>query len=1193
MKWREVVRFELAYQLRRKSIWVLFGLFLFPLFGVTMDRLAKSADGKILYNAPSAVAESGLLLGIVGLLIVAVIAGDAATRDSRTRLEPLMRAAPLSRAAYLGGRFAGSFLLAAGLMAMVPIVHAVVPLLQPEVAPGMVGPFRPGAYLQSYVFLLLPNAFVATALFFALATVVRHPMASWIGVALLLVGSQLTLAYVGEVLGHWGLATILDPLGFTPIDLLARARTPLELNGRLIGLTPPLLLNRLAWIAVACASLFVAYRRFEWRRGRPRSGRDEAPVAVRSVPVSAVSDAPRDFGPRGRIRQSLAVVRDSLREIAPRWTWPVAPVLVGLQMIVTTEALARLGAGTPVLPATPLVVQTLGPAVGAAPPPVILAAILLPIVLAGELVWRERDANVAGLVDAAPVPNGVRWTGKLVGLWLVIVGIHLLLALGGMLAQVRLGSADIQPLLWVQLLGLELVTPLLFSLFALAIHVLANHKYVGHVLTLALTLGPLMLAEALGVEHPMLLLGFEPDWSYSAISGFEPFLAPLLSFRAYWAGWAFLLASVSILFWVRGEQRSIRERMRLAAGRFTGPAAGAVAGSAAVLLLVGGFVFYNTNVRGAYASPTSREADRAAYERWYGRFAGAEQPDLVATELSVELYPDRREATVRGVHKLLNRTGRPLDTLHVATSRHVETVALQLDRPATPAVIDDALGHRVYVLDAPLQPGDSVALTWEVRYMPRGFPAGDASSEVVGNGSFVVMREWMPLPGYQPARELTDRGARRRHGLPERPAVPRFDDPAAPFDAYGMDNLDLTVTVGTAGGQTALAPGRRVREWTENGRNYFRYETTAPVGNGYAIFSADYAVTRSRWRHVDIEVLHDPAHSENVPTMIRGMEASLARLSKRFGPYPYDVIRMVEYPAEGGSLHAASATIWYGELFSLFDASRDPRRIDLPFAVVAHEVAHQFQPTPARMEGSILLSESFAWYAALGVIEEEYGAAHLRRVLDFMRASYLRPRSRADVPLLRATDAFQGYRKGPFAMYALREYVGQERVDLAWRRLRERHAPHRPPFATSSDLYRELRAVTPDSLHTLLEDLLARNTFWELRSEGATVEPAAGGTWRVQLEVEARKVTVDTLGLATERPMHDLVEIGAFGAAAEGEEAASLYLDLHPIRSGTQTITFTVPGRPERAGVDPRHLLIDVRPGDNVVDVVAAPATEK
>lgn len=168
MKWREVLRFELAYQLRRKSIWVLFGLFLFPLFGVTMDRLAKSADGEILYNAPSAVAESGLLLGIVGLLIVAVIAGDAATRDSRTRLEPLMRAAPLSRAAYLGGRFAGSFLLAAGLMAMVPIVHAVVPLLQPEVAPGMVGPFRPGAYLQSYIFLLLPNAFVATALFFAL-----------------------------------------------------------------------------------------------------------------------------------------------------------------------------------------------------------------------------------------------------------------------------------------------------------------------------------------------------------------------------------------------------------------------------------------------------------------------------------------------------------------------------------------------------------------------------------------------------------------------------------------------------------------------------------------------------------------------------------------------------------------------------------------------------------------------------------------------------------------------------------------------------------------------------------------------------------------------------------------------------------------------------------------------------------------
>ena len=32
-------------------------------------------------------------------------------------------------------------------------------------------------------------------------------------------------------------------------------------------------------------------------------------------------------------------------------------------------------------------------------------------------------------------------------------------------------------------------------------------------------------------------------------------------------------------------------------------------------------------------------------------------------------------------------------------------------------------------------------------------------------------------------------------------------------------------------------------------------------------------------------------------------------------------------------------------------------------------------------------------------------------------------------------------------------------------------------------------------------------------------------------------------------------------------------------------ITVTVPGRPARAGIDPRNLLIDVKPGDNLAPV--------
>ena len=1206
-KWLEIVRFELVFQLRRKSTWFFFGLFLFPLIGVTTDQL-MDANREILFNAPLLRAESSVLMGIVALLVLASVAGDAATRDVQTRLEPLMHAAPVGRVAYVGGRFIGAFTVAALLLAVVPLVHILVPLFNSAPQEELVGPFRLAAHLQSYFVLLVPSAFVAMALMFALAMLVRHTVGSYAGVALLFAGTQLNF-FVAEEMGRWDLANLLDPTGLVALEVMSRTWSPVELNERLIGSGGALLLNRLTWIVVASAVLALTCRRFDfggnagavrwWQRGRGRvtgPGHVDAtgaavgggPVATwvgRSVPV-AVPRAPRDFGAVDRVRQTMAITRDSLREVAFGW-WLVLPFLA-LKIAANLEALTGMGGGMQVLPTTGLVLAPFDDL----PPPVGLAIIMFPVLLAGEMVWRERDTNMQALSDAAPVSNGVRFAGKLLGLGLVFVAVHALLMLAGVLTQVLSGWYDFEPALSFQLLGLELMDALVFALFALSVHVLVNHKHVGHLLVLLLVAGPLILAELLGIEHPLLILGYEPYWRHSPISGFGPFLGPVLWFDLYWAAWAVLVALVASLFWVRGVELGMAERLRIARRRFTRRTAGASAAALALALLVGGFVFFNTNILNDYQSSAEGLQQQAEYERSYGRHRDAPQPQLTATELNVEIYPGRREAQVRGVHHVVNRTAQPIDTIHVAVSDEVETGEIDFGRAARAAVLDDDLWHRIYVLEEPLQPGDSLRMSWQVRHQPRGFPARGISTAIVGNGSFIMMPTWVPLIGYQPRRELVSPGERRQRSLAERPVVPSLDDPRALLDRGGNERINLDVTVGTAAGQIAVAPGELRRTWEEGDRRYFHYVTAAPIGNEYAIFSADYAVREARWGDVALEVVHHPAHDLNVERMIRGMEASLEQFTARFGPYPYRTLRMVEYPAAGGSLHAAAAAVWYQELFSLFDADRERRRIDMPFAVTAHEVAHQFQPASASVEGRGLLSESFAWYAALGVIEQEYGAEHLRRFLGFMRESFRNPRSRADVPLLRGSDSFLSYRKGPFAMYALREYVGQENVDLAWRRLRAQHATGEPPLATSLDLYRELREVTPDSLQYLLGDLLERNTFWDLQASDARARQAAGGEWEITFDVVAQKVAVDTEGVETEIPMNDLVEIGVF-ASAEASEALGrpLHMTMHRIRTGPQTITITVPERPARAGIDPRHLLIDVAPADNFVDVPDEPAS--
>jgi ABC-2 type transport system permease protein len=176
------------------------------------------------------------------------------------------------------------------------------------------------------------------------------------------------------------------------------------------------------------------------------------------------------------------------------------------------------------------------------------------------------------------------------------------------------------------------------------------------------------------------------------------------------------------------------------------------------------------------------------------------------------------------------------------------------------------------------------------------------------------------------------------------------------------------------------------------------------------------------------------------------------------------------------------------------------------------------------------------------------------------------------------------YRRGPFAMIALSEYIGERQVNTALRRMIEANRSRRPgdPLQATLDLYRELQAVTPDSVQSLLRDLFEINTIWEFDTKKGSAVEIKKGKWRVTLEVEALKEMVDTAGVDTPLPMNDLVEIGIFAPAKEGESLGKvLYLRKHRIRSGKQTITVILPEKPENAGIDPYGLL-DWDEGDNI-----------
>lgn len=1206
-----VFTFELAYWFKRPLTLLFFVLFFLLAFFSTASNsfLGVGGTGQIHRNAPFALATAMAVLTAIGQVITTAIAGTAVLRDEQLQTAQLLFTTQLTKAGYLFGRFFGAFVIMAVIYVALPI-GLLVGTVMPWVPADKLGPITLASVFQPFFVIALPNLLFVSAALFAIGALIRRLFAVYVSGIVLLVIWQITLQVVGH-LDRLSLAALVDPFAISTVRVTTRYWSVAEKNARLVPADGLMLQNRLLWIAIAFAIFGIVSAAFRlrlqgtsplrWQKARrtePKTVR-RAPSAVPTVSLAYDNAAWR----RTLIAQSAFHVRSIVRE---------APYLAISAICILNLMVGLWYTSHPQESAIWPVTSALAPVVSGN---IFVFNVLLATLYGGELIWRDRQLKSDQLVDSMPVPAWVPFGAKLIGVFLSLCLLMAACVLASMLMQVVQGYFTVQPLLYLQvMLAVGVPTALALVALAMGVHALVNQKFVGHLVIIAYWVLTPVLSN-IGFDHRLYQVGREPDYVYSDLNHWGPYLPRTLVFATYSVAVCLLLASIGYLALVRGTQTEWKARRLTGSFRWRSGGRVAVIGSGALAVLLAGVFLYNANVLNAYTEVHTAERRVKAWELKYKPLATMPQPRVVAVSLRHDFFPERRAAAWNGSLRAVNRDARAIDTLFVSfigtgpsprsdyeaeSSSGLSLDSLRFDREAT-LILDDAVnGVRLYRLAKPMRTGDSLTMRFAGRFEPRGFPNDAFNNDVAGNGSF-MNSQYVPRFGYSEGSELASDDIRQRNGLKPKPRMKKLDDPAMRQNNYissDADWISFDETTCTAADQIAIAPGYLEKEWTEQGRHCFHYVMDKPILDFYATLSARYTVRRENYKGVNLEIYYIPEHAFALPSMLQASKDGLDYFSAHFSPYLYRQYRILEFPRYQGFAQAFPNTIPYSEGIGFIYRKQDgDDKVDFAYFVTAHELAHQWwahQVLGGNGQGSTMFSEGLAEYSALTVMEKRFGPEAAQKFLRRELDGYLRGRGverKKEVPLLYVENQpYIHYQKGSLCFYALRDYIGEGAMNSALHAFLEKWALKGPPYPTSRDLMAEFQRVTPDSLKYVLKDLFEEMTFYENKVDTAVTTKRPDGTWAVHLVLQSKKLKGDSLGNTSPVPIADYIDVGVFGAHVAGQKLGMpLLVKKVRITQPTTVLDLVVAQEPLRAGIDPYNKLIDRTPEDNVTGVTKKP----
>ena len=1124
-------------------------------FGLAIGRVFILSTLKT--DSPIQINNHLTLLSLIGTIVTSMIMGLAVYKDYQYNTFAITFTSASSKFNYLVGRFFGALAICM-LVAIAPFLGFYAGIIVPWTADFNFGGSQFGAYLYTYITKTVPLVFYTGALFFTLSTLLKNTIFNWLVIGLIYgiysFASGIFADKDMEV--YHRLMALIDPLGTISDRLAVKDWSTPDKNQNLLPFTQTLLFNRLIWIGIGTASLIFTYFRIDlYARsskfkflGLVKKQLTDS-ISTKGISFSKISfpKVVQSFSFKANLAVWWRLSLGHMKRIVLNPFFILLMVFAFFYMDTGTRTFGNAW-GTNSYPFTYLMVNQYANKAH-------LLILVTIIWFSGELIWRDRRFNTNQINDTYPVSNRTFLLSHVTALSIIPFFFFALVMYAGIKAQIKLDFHEYEIGIYLQeLISIRYINYLLYIALALFTFSIINNKFIG---IFVLVIYHFIESRFLGqvIPHKMLIYGSDPGTIYSEFTGYGNTLFAYYIFKLYWAGVAGLLIFLTSRLWARGSDTGFKSVLKKLKTKPSTSDKWALSIFGSIFLVMGGYIFYSIYILDNYSG--SNPKNQVRYEKEYKQYEKLALPKITDVYLEMDLHPEKQDYDYRGHYWMKNKSNEPIERVLVNYNKKLEVKEFSFGIGSTIEKHDPLYNLFIHKFDSPLQPGDSTKLEFDFSFVSRGF-YNSAGSLLAGrpspNATFMNNRI-LPNFGYNANFELSYKEQRAEYGLAPKDNNPKpIGDPLGQSQSWlGKDSdfINFETIVSTSENETAISPGYLQRTWKENGRAYFHYKMDAPIQNFYSILSGDYELKREDWNGISLEIYHHPRHTYNLDKMMESMKKSLTYFSENFSPYQYRQMRIIEFPRYMGSfaqsfpntvpfsegigftsdLRKMGAGGSSGNIGGLF-AFQSPRR-DVPFYVTAHELAHQWwahQVLSGNVEGYNFLSEAMSQYSALMVIEKEYGEDEATNYVKNELQTYIQRRGSDNLgekPLARARGGQQylHYNKGAVALYALRQYIGEETLNGAIKSFVQKTAFQEPPYTNTMEFFDEVRAVTPDSLQYIIDDWFEDIILYDNEVIEATYERTEDFDYEVEFKVNLKKLRADSEGNETEIPINDLITI--------------------------------------------------------------------